>query len=205
MVHDTVLWRSLSMELLLMRLFSRFTAVCLTLAALAFGAPAAMAEVAGTEAWSTHVMTLRTGPTNEYQVIGQIPADVAIKVLRCQRANCLVSYGNNRGWTNKRHVNFGLQHFNTPGKAPLNVARQICFYEGTNYTGASFCVQPGDRYHDLALVNADNRYASVQVSGRISATVCRDRDYQSYCERIINSQPVLYTFLNRNLSSVRAY
>ena len=38
-----------------------------------------------------------------------------------------------------------------------------------------------------------------------SAALCRDRFFQSYCERIIESQPVLDHYLRRNLSSIRMY
>lgn len=38
-----------------------------------------------------------------------------------------------------------------------------------------------------------------------SAAACRDRFFQSYCERIVSSQPVLDQYLVRNLSSIRVY
>jgi hypothetical protein len=45
----------------------------------------------------------------------------------------------------------------------------------------------------------------VTVNGDVSAAVCRDSDFQSYCTRIIKSEPVLNRYLNDAVSSIRVY
>ena len=53
----------------------------------------------------------------------------------------------------------------------------------------------GRVFNDFALLNMDNHFRSVQITGSLSVAACRDRFFQSYCERIITSQPVLDQYL----------
>ena len=64
--------------------------------------------------------------------------------------------------------------------------------------------RPGTVVHDLLLFDADNRFSSVEVNGG-SVTLCRDRDFSSYCERVVEDQPVLHGFLDNNVSSYRVW
>src|SRR5690606_17874962 len=81
----------------------------------------------------------------------------------------------------------------------------MCFYTGTNYTGRSFCADTGDVFNDLALWGWDNQISSIKVITPTSAAICRDRFFQSYCERIVESQPAIDPYLRQNLSSIRVY
>ena len=101
---------------------------------------------------------------------------------------------------------FGLTSTDWPGgvNPDYPTGGSVCFYQGTNYTGAELCMSSGRVIHDLALLGIDNGFSSIKVFGA-SAAVCRDRDFQSYCERIISDQPVLDQYLRRALSSIRVY
>ena len=44
----------------------------------------------------------------------------------------------------------------------------------------------------------------VRVNGG-SVTLCRDRDFSSYCERIVEDQAVIHGFLDNNVSSYRVW
>lgn len=185
-------------------------AALVALLTLAAAAPAAYAfSENGTHAWSTKALILRNGPGAAYDVTGEIPADVPIKVLRCQRLWCNVDGDGGRGWTSLDHISFGRTSTDWPGginpNYPAGGPGSVCFYEGTNYTGMSICAGPGRVFRDLALLNLDNRFSSVQIIGDVSVAACRDRFFQSYCERIITSQPVLDQYLHNALSSVRVY
>ncbi|KKC35642.1 hypothetical protein WH87_16535 [Devosia epidermidihirudinis] len=166
------------------------------------GATAQAASESGSAGWTTRAVVLQAGPGVGYASVGQIETDVAIKVLRCQRTWCLIDGPGGRGWTGLSSVSFGK----TPHgglRQPL-VSGPVCFYEGPNYTGAAFC--PSARvYKDLALHGLDNRFASVKISGSASIAACRDRFFQSYCERIVSSQPQLNRYLYKSLSSIRIY
>ncbi len=167
------------------------------------------ASESGSHGWSRTELSLRNGPGAAYDAIGSIPGRVVIRILRCQKLWCLVDGEGARGWTDAYHVDFG-QSPDWPLTGPeLNYAvggsGTICFYTGTNYTGSSFCARSGQVFNDLALWGMDNAFSSVKVEGSLSAAACRDRKFQSYCERIVGDQPALDPYLRRNLSSIRVY
>jgi hypothetical protein len=170
-------------------------------------APALAAAPSGTHAWSTDTLVLRQGPGGAYQLTGQIPADLAIMVLRCQKLWCLVEDGQASGWTHKRNISFGRTPDRWPPRTnhPVGGPGLVCLYEGTNYTGKALCLSPGRVIQDFALLGLDNRFASVRLEGNVSLAACRDRFFQSHCERIVTSQPVLHRYLQHSLSSVRVY
>lgn len=185
-------------------------AIVLAIATLAISAPAALAfSETGSHGWSTQELTLFNGPGGAYDSVGTVAADVEIRVLRCQRLWCLVDSGSNRGWTSKDRIAFGRTSTDWPGGVnpdyPSGGPGTVCFFAGTHYTGASVCAGPGRVFSDLALLNLDNSFSSVEITGNVSAAVCRDRGFQSYCERIIESQPVLDQYLHDGLSSIRIY
>lgn len=175
----------------------------------ASAAPAAAVSDVGSHGWALVDLTLRDGPGAAYDVTGQIPENTAIRVLRCQVNWCVVDAGSQRGWTSREAVGFGRTPegplFSIQPNYPSGGPGTVCFYEGRNYSGASLCAQSGQVFTDLERYGYDNRFASVQVTGNVSAMACRDRGFQSYCERIVESKPVLNQFLLRNLSSIRIY
>jgi len=184
-------------------------AVSAAIAALALLTITLAPASASTRAWSTSDMTLRQGPGAAYQVTGAIATDSRIQVHRCSRLWCLVEANGAKGWTSLSQISFG-QGPKGPFEGPkLNYASggpgQVCLFEGTNYSGASICAGPDRVIPDLLLYGLDNRFSSISVTGNVSAAACRDRGFQSYCERITESQPVLDSFLNNNLSSLRVY
>lgn len=188
-----------------MRRFSRLVSAVVGMVLLA-AFPAFGASESGTHAWSTDALTLRAGPGTAYAVTGSIAADLPIKVLRCEELWCNVDGEGGRGWTARQFISFGRTSADWPGgvNPDYPTGGSMCFFQGTHYTGASFCVRSGRVIDDLALLGLDNGFASVKVEGT-SAAVCRDRDFQSYCERIIASQPVLHRYLRGALSSIRVY
>jgi hypothetical protein len=163
------------------------------------------ASESGSHGWSRSVLILSNGPGSEYDITGQIPAEVAIKVLRCQRLWCLVDGEGGRGWTDRAAISFGRDPWPLfdPNMSDLS-GGSMCFYEGANFTGRYFCADTGDVFQDLALWGWDNKVSSIQVTGT-SAAICRDRFFQSYCERIVESQPSIHDYLRKNLSSIRVY
>jgi len=188
------------------RMLTALTSALLVLA-LAQAPAMAAPQASGTHAWSNNALILRNGPGTEYAVTGDVGANLAIMVLRCQKLWCLVDDHGNRGWTGKQAISFGKTPANWPGGVNPNYQSggTVCFYTGTNFSGSEFCPRAGSTHRDLALLNLDNLFSSVRVTGSASVAACRDRDFQSYCERIIGSQPALDPYLRRNLSSIRLY
>lgn len=189
-----------------MKLFQTLAiAAVLTLSALS----PAMAETTGSHGWSRQELTLRSGPGGAYDVTGTIAEDVAIRIVRCQVNWCVVDGEGQRGWTSRELVSFGMEPdsplFVIAPDYPDAEPGMVCFYVGTNYSGASLCAEAGQVFTDLALYGYDNSFRSVEVIGSVNAAACRDRSLQSYCQRIIESQPVLDQLLANNLSSFRVY
>lgn len=188
-----------------MRAFARFAAAILALAA--FAAPVAAAET-GTPAWLINGATLLEGPGGAYRVTGELPEETRIRVDRCQRLWCSIHAEGQRGWVALSNVSFG-QHPRGPLTGPRldypSGGGTVCFYTGENYTGTAYCNGSGFVVPDLLLYGIDNSFSSVSIEGSASVTACRDRDFQSYCERIIESQASLDGFLNNALSSYRIW
>ncbi|KRA50183.1 SH3 domain-containing protein [Devosia sp. Root635] len=188
-----------------MRRFGRLLTALAGIMILATASAFAASE-SGTHAWSSDPLTLRNGPGLAYDVTGQIAADLPIKVLRCEDLWCAVDGPGGHGWTGKQFIVFGLTSTDWPGGVHPDYPSggSMCFYTGANFTGAEFCFGSGRVIHDLALLGLDNSFSSVRVNGA-SAAACRDRGFQSYCERIIADQPALDPYLRRALSSIRVY
>ena len=190
-----------------MRSFFAF-ALSLMLAILPAAPSMALSE-SGSLGWSREALTLRSGPGSNYDIVGQIPGRAEIKILRCQKLWCNVDGPGGRGWTTNGAIDFGKDPYwpilDADALRPDLSGGSMCFYTGTNYTGQYFCADTGDVFNDLALWGWDNQISSIQVITPTSAAICRDRSFQSYCERITESQPALDPYLRKNLSSIRVY
>jgi len=199
------------------RAFRRIGAAALLLLAALAAMPAQAESQYGTPAWALRDLVLHQGPGGAYHVVGAIPDSSRITVLRCAPRWCLVTFAGHKqhhkyaatGWTSRDHVGFGQKPLPPFSGPRLNYGSggpgRVCFYEGTHFSGPGVCYESGQVIHDLLLYGLDDRYASVSVEGDVSAAVCRDRNFQSYCTRIIKSEPVLNRYLLRNVSSIRVY
>jgi uncharacterized protein YraI len=174
-------------------------------ALLTLALPAAAIDV-GTPAWLIDGQSLHEGPGTAYDIVGELGDETRIQVDRCTYRWCLLHAEGQRGWASRDNISFG-QHPRGPLTGPrLNYGSGavVCFYEGRHFSGDYFCAKPGSVVHDLLLRDADNRISSVQVNGG-SVTLCRDRDFSSYCERIVEDQAVIHGFLDNNVSSYRVW
>jgi len=174
--------------------------------ALLLAAPAAQAQIVyGTPAWATGDLVLHEGPGGAYPVVGHIPDNTRLRVYRCSPLWCIVSDGHQKGWSRSGAIGFGVSSADWfQGGVRYPTGGTFCLYEGNNYTGQSACFDSGTIIDDLALMGLDNRFSSIRVNGG-SASLCRDRKFQSYCTRIIRDTPVLNSFLNGNVSSLRGH
>ena len=183
----------------------RFVASALA-GVLALLAAPAMAIETGTSAWLIKGQSLHQGPGNVYDIVGELEDAASVRVDRCTYRWCLVHEGHQRGWVSRDNISFG-QHPRGPLTGPrLNYpsGATICLYEGRHFSGASVCLKPGTVVPDLLLHDLDNRFSSVTVNGG-SVTLCRDRNFTSYCERVVEDQAALYGFLDNAVSSVRVW
>lgn len=189
-----------------MSLFKALSHALLAALIVTFAIPSAYA---GSLAQTISPVTLRLGPGAKYPAISDLEAKIAIDVERCQNRWCLVTTKSQRGWASIDHMTFGEEPrgpFTGPkDEHVLQGSGTICFYTGENFTGQSTCSKTGMVVPDLALYGLDNSFLSASVSGPISAHVCRDFNFASYCETIAKDTPVLSRFLRRAVSSYRVW
>ena len=184
------------------------SAILLSLLALAIPAPASALET-GTPAWTISGATLFEGPGSAYDVTGDVGAEERVYVERCQKLWCKVRADTGRGWMSLADLAFGKEpkgpftgprlNFNTGNSGT------VCLYTGRDYTGMSICGDAGFVVRDFLLYDADNQFASVAIEGDVSVMLCRDRFFQSYCQRISESKATLPAILINSVSSMRVY
>ena len=171
--------------------------------------PTAMAAETGSPAWTLSDQSIYEGPGTEYNVLGSVPERVRVQVDRCTWRWCLIHGAEVRGWVYRGALTFG-KNPNGPLSGPLLGYKSggpgvVCLYEGRHYSGFAFCKESGAGTRDLLLYELDNVFSSVTIEGNVSVTLCRDRDFTSYCERVNESEPVLDGFLDNNVSSYQVH
>ncbi len=84
---------------------------------------------------------------------------------------------------NTPNFSFSIGTGTPPSQRPTG---EVCFYEGYDYRGRSFCVEYGDSSRRLDNFWTD-RIRSATVQGNISATVCTAANFNGRCAVISRS------------------
>jgi hypothetical protein len=193
---------------------SIFRAIAIAIAALVMVAPASAVQPTGSAAWTTDGWvsmpgSLHAGPGTRYDEVGSIGAGERVRVDRCSYRWCQIHTASVRGWISLDNLSFGQEPDGLLAGPKFPTERggtgQVCFYDGANFTGGSFCANSGRVFQDLALVGLDNSIASIEVGDGVSAIVCRDRNFRSYCEVVDISKGQLAGLLTNGISSIRVY
>ncbi len=195
-------------------------------AALALGLAAAPALAAGT-AYVTQDSTLYAKPSSSSAPVNDVDGGTTVTVLDCQGAFCKLQVPGPDGWiranrlasvingkpSSKVPFNFGLFvgpdgkpsvsiGIGTPPPAkPLPVENdEVCFYRGANFTGSSFCVEPGDSDEYLT-GRWDDSISSIEVFGDARVVVCSFEELEGTCANIRSSKRNLPAALDNDISS----
>jgi hypothetical protein len=89
-----------------------------------------------------------------------------------------ISFGFTIGGPNGPQISIGVGNQpqpQPPQPQPPAVTREVCFYEGTNFRGPSFCASPGDNYRNLG--DWGDRISSIQNPAGLSVQVCSEASY----------------------------
>lgn len=197
-------------------MFSAIRVIVLALFAALVVLPASAVQPTGSAAWTTDgwvsmPSALFSGPGPRYDEVGAIGAGERVRVDRCSYRWCQIHTASVRGWLSLDNLSFGQEPDGLFAGPKFNTQRggkgQVCFYDGSNFTGASFCANSGRVVRDLSLLDPglDNAIASVEVGEGVSAIVCRDRGFRSYCEVVDVSKGNLTGLLTNSITSVRVY
>jgi hypothetical protein len=195
-----------------MSLLARFVlgaALALCLAAPAGAVPPTGSGGWTTDGWVSLSGTLYSGPGPRYDAAGSIDEGVRVRVDRCTHRWCQIHTADVRGWMSLDNLSFGQEPdglFRGPKFATERGGPgQVCFFDGEGFSGDSFCADSGRVIRDLDLIGRDNRISSVEVGVGVSALVCRDRGFRSYCEIVDVSKGRIDGLLSNGISSVRVY
>ena len=187
----------------------------LAIVALFFVAPAAAVQPTGSAGWTTDGWVsmpgaLYAGPGKRYDEVGSIGAGERVRVDRCVTPRwCQIHTASVRGWISLDNLSFGRQPHGLLVGPKFPTERggkgRVCFYDGADFSGGSFCADSGRVFRDLSLTGLDNSIASIEVGDGVSAIVCRDRGFRSYCKVIDASQGRLEGLLTNSITSIRVY
>jgi uncharacterized protein YraI len=188
--------------------------VLAAIAALLIAVPAGAVQPKGSAAWTTDGWvslsgTLYAGPGPRYDDVGTVGLYERVRVDRCSRRWCEIHTSSVHGWISLDNLSFGQQPDGLFAGPKFHTERggsgSVCFYDGAEFTGSSFCAKSGRVINDLALLGIDNSIASIEVGDDVSAVVCRDRGFRSYCEVVDVSKGRLDGLLTNGISSIRVY
>jgi hypothetical protein len=195
-------------------MLSAIRVILIAIAAALIVLPASAVQPTGSAAWTTDGWVsmpgaLYSGPGTRYDEVGSIGAGERVRVDRCSYRWCQIHTATVRGWLSLDNLSFGQEPDGLLAGPKFHTQRggkgQVCFYDGANFTGASFCANSGRVFRDLSLVGLDNAIASVEVGEGVSAIVCRDRGFRSYCEVVDVSKDRLPGLLTYSITSIRVY
>jgi hypothetical protein len=197
-------------------------------ATLALGLAVAPALAAGT-AYVTQDSTLYAKPSSSSAPVNDVDGGTTVTVLTCQGSYCKLQVPGPDGWIKanrlasvvngkpsskvpfnfglfvgpdgKPSVSIGIGNAPTPRPLPVPVENdEVCFYRGANFTGSSFCVEPGDSDEYLD-GKWDDSISSIEVSGEARVVVCSDEELEGTCANILSSKRNLPDALDDEISS----
>lgn len=191
--------------------------------ALALGLAAGPALAAN--AYVTQDSSLYFKPTSASPVVNEVSQGDVVTVLDCQSNYCKLQVPGPDGWikasrlgaisngkpSSKVPFSFGFS-IGGDGKPSVSIGigdgpvikpvepDQVCFYRGVNFTGKSFCVEPGDSDDSLS-GSWDDSISSIRIYGDARVLVCSDEDLDGICANIKSSKKSLPDALDDEISS----
>lgn len=165
----------------------------------------------------TSNVNVRSGPGTNYAVVDTARRGQQVDVQQCQGSWCYIAKPGPDGWVSANYLsaNSGPVNPSQPGLSfgfsvgpggpnvsigvgtpqPPVVVRpvndDVCFYDGSRYRGASFCVSPGESIPDLG--QWGDRISSIQNEGGYSVQVCSEARYRN-CRTYTTSAAQLNDF-----------
>ncbi len=80
-------------------------ALCAALLALGIGSAAAVET--GSAAWTDFPLPMFEGPGKQYQLVGEVPGQIPVRVDRCSGFWCQIRVGYAQGWVDRYKLSFG--------------------------------------------------------------------------------------------------
>ncbi|MCF6344615.1 MAG: SH3 domain-containing protein [Devosiaceae bacterium] len=182
-----------------------------------------IAPVLSAPAVAKSAVNVRSGPSTSYAKIDTLYAGEKVTITQCQGGWCYVKHPGPDGWVSKNYLApasggnssaddaalaafltiFGavVQNITTP---PAPVTPKVCFYNGTNYSGSSFCVNAGASNNKIVGF-WNNRISSLKVTGGASVTLCRNWFYGGLCKSYGSNKANLGVIMSNKASSFQTF
>lgn len=183
---------------------------------------------------ATGSVNVRTGPGTGYAKVGVLTAGEYVDVKQCQGSWCFVDRSSGTdGWASANYLqpvnaqpapepedddipfNFGVTigpggpSFSfgigdAPPPAPIPVTPEVCFFKGNNFSGAHFCVNPGD-YEPTLPGGWNDSISSISIEGGAEVIVCKAFGYYpGTCTTYTHDKPSLGSY-NNAISSYQVH
>lgn len=85
----------------------------------------------------------------------------------------------------------------------LDNPNHACFYAGSGFAGARYCVEPGQEAATIP-PGWDDRISSIEIAGNVTVTVCADPGFAGLCKTYKTSASELPKDLDDAISSWKA-
>ncbi len=199
----------------------------------ALALPLSGMAASATEATATTALNVRTGPSAGYPVVDTLTPGEVVDVTECESNGwCYITHPGPDGWVSSTYLTAGPSAGSTEpncsfrlvfgpggtprfeivcgdgpfpgtGTGPVLAANRACFFDGPNFTGASFCRQVGV-FNNLPPISND-RITSVRLHGNAKVRLCVNPNMGPFCRDVVTSEGGLGGFLNNKVSSLRVY
>lgn len=202
----------------------RFSKLITSIVAILFAFMTTIAPVLAAPGVAKSAVNVRSGPGTNYAKIDTLYAGEKVTITQCQGGWCYVKHPGPDGWVSKNYlapattgssssdaaaiaafaaiagaIIGGVVASSTPPATP-----KVCFYDGINYTGSSFCVNAGNNNNKLVGFWND-RISSLKVTGSASVTLCRNWFYGGICKSYATNKPSLPAVIRNNASSFQTF
>lgn len=140
---------------------------------------------------------IRKAPAPNAKKLGTLPMGTQVEVDpdSCTNGYCqLDSDFGPQGWISEDLFEFVEE------EEPEEIA-EVCFYDKSNFGGASFCLEPGDVQEKLSS-KWNDRISSVTVTGDISVDLCSDAGLYGVCTTLSSDVKSLPAKLNNKVSAI---
>ncbi|MDU8928232.1 SH3 domain-containing protein [Alisedimentitalea sp. MJ-SS2] len=183
-----------------------------------------------TEAKATAWVNVRSGPGSGYSVVDTMAKNEVGNITEC-RSNgwCYVQRSGPDGWVSSSYltaltapsdpncrvrlvIGSGGPRFVVScdgGSSGVDVEvgtpapNRVCFFANNNYSGASFCRQPG--LYNAMPGGFNNKISSIRLHGNAKVRVCEFRNMGPFCRDLSSSDPSIGSMLNDRISSFRVH
>lgn len=184
-----------------------------------------------TEVAAKTALNVRSGPGTNFWVVDTLTPGEIVRTTECvSNGWCYIEHPGPDGWVSSNYLttpshgssvspNCSLTFIIGSGGPSLAitcgdnpvipfpvtppVTVKACFYEHANYTGANFCMGPGQRNSVGGTFN--DRISSIQLFGGAKVKICEHNNMAGICRIVHNDRPLLGGTMNDRISSMKVY